>query len=182
MTPLDFFTRAMPAAIEGGHIWPEFAICEAAEESAWGESELARRANNLFGQKRGRCDGNYPMLALPTKEWDGTAFVPCTCDWPVFPDWPTAFRERMATLRALAPEIPAYAAALKSVTGPGFVTRVSKAWSTDPKRAANVLAIYEAHVELLEDLMTRFGPPHPASPPGGAEQTNMEQTKEASAQ
>ncbi len=51
-TPQDSFLRqASAAARAAGHIFPDYAACEAALESTWGRSRLAREANNLFGQK-----------------------------------------------------------------------------------------------------------------------------------
>lgn len=154
MTPELFFQRALPAAIAGGHIWPEYACCEAAEESAWGESELARQANNLFGLKASRYGNAYPIIAMPTHEWENGHLVPAVADWPKYPDWKTSFAERMATLRRLAPEFPHYAAALAAASGEEFVRQVSLTWSTDPRRADNVLAIYADHASLLAQLRT----------------------------
>ena len=50
----DFLRKAAAAASAAGHPFPEYAACEAALESAWGQSGLATRANNLFGQKQSR--------------------------------------------------------------------------------------------------------------------------------
>lgn len=153
MMPADFFARAVPSAIAGGHIWPGYAVCEAALESAWGESELARRANNLFGQKQGQCTRSLPTIELPTKEWQNGALVPTTAVWPIFPDWATSFSERMDVLYTLADSIAAYASALAQLDGAHFVIEVSRAWSTDPRRAANVLIIHADHAPLIERLL-----------------------------
>jgi hypothetical protein len=32
----EFFAKAIPAALDADHIWPEYACCEAALESNWG--------------------------------------------------------------------------------------------------------------------------------------------------
>ena len=56
-TPQDTFLRqASAAARAAGHIFPDYAACEAALESTWGQSRLAREANNLFGQKQSLDD------------------------------------------------------------------------------------------------------------------------------
>ncbi|HZU08351.1 MAG TPA: glucosaminidase domain-containing protein, partial [Pseudacidobacterium sp.] len=47
-----FLQKAYQAAAAAGHIFPEYAACEAALESGWGLSHLATEANNLFGQKQ----------------------------------------------------------------------------------------------------------------------------------
>lgn len=158
MKPEEFFVRALPAAIAGGHVWPGYAICEAAQESAWGLSELARRANNLFGLKQGRCTADLPTITLPTKEWRDGALVPAEACWPVFADWASSFRARMTVLRTLAGEIPEYASALEQPDGAHFVLWVSKKWSTDPRRAANVLSIHALHASLIAKLLSALIP------------------------
>lgn len=144
MTPEEFLPRAVAAARAAGHIFPEHAACEAALESAWGSSELAERANNLFGQKqahppRGRS------LALPTREFLSGEWVAVEAEWMLFDDWHASFAERMALLRRLAGEWPHYREALAAKTGDAFVIAVSKSWSTDPERAEKVLSVYRKH-------------------------------------
>jgi hypothetical protein len=69
--------------------------------------------------------------------------------WVVFPDLPTCFADRMATLKRLAPHYSHYAAALAAKTPEDYISQVSLSWSTDPQRAAKVLSIYHAHAALL---------------------------------
>ncbi len=142
-TSQDFLRRAWAAALDAGHIFPEFAACEAALESGWGESRLAKQYNNLFGQKQGQVIAlPYPSIVLETGEClpDGTPYKDRAAFlW--FPDWTTACRERMALLRRL----PRYQPALAAIDGREFVELVSPAWATDPQRAAKVLQIYDAH-------------------------------------
>lgn len=57
----EFLQQAASAARRAGHIFPEYAACEAALESAWGHSELAREANNLFGQKQAHRRSPAPV-------------------------------------------------------------------------------------------------------------------------
>ncbi|MGH9542647.1 MAG: glucosaminidase domain-containing protein, partial [Terriglobales bacterium] len=142
MTHPEFIVAAYAQAQASGHIWPAFAACEAAEESAFGESQLAIRANNLFGLKAGRFTHDLPTIAMPTHEWVDGRLIPTTAIWPRFDSWAQAFDVRMEVLRGLAPEFEHYAAALAATDGPTYVREVSKTWSTDPNRAANVLAIH----------------------------------------
>ncbi len=150
-----FFKRAVAAARQGGHIFPEMAACEAALESGWGLSRLAVEANNLFGQKqdRGRTEG-IGTLALPTREYLDGRWVVVEAHWVKFPDWAAAFAGRMEILRALSPEFPAYEHALHATSGRQFVELVSRRWSTDPARAGKVLSIYDAHRAFLATLTT----------------------------
>jgi flagellum-specific peptidoglycan hydrolase FlgJ len=153
MTPRDFLDRAYRAAIDSGHIFPEFAVCEAALESAYGNSKLCTLGNNLFGQKVGK--GNtLPTIEMPTHEnvdlnkdgkVDPSEVVTVKSEWVKFTDWTSSFRGRMELLQRLAPRFPHYAFALKAQTGREFVEEVSKTWSTDPLRSTKVLGIYDKH-------------------------------------
>lgn len=152
----DFLTRAVTAARQGGHIFPEMAACEAALESGWGLSRLARIASNLFGQKqdRGRNEG-IGTLALPTREYLHGRWVIVDASWVKFPNWAASFAGRMGILRALSSEFPAYAHALQATSPEQFVQLVSERWSTDPERARKVLSIYDEHQPLLASLAPR---------------------------
>ena len=55
------------AQAEGVPVVPKAVAAQAALESRWGESELAREANNLFGVKAG-SSWSGPVLELPTWE------------------------------------------------------------------------------------------------------------------
>ncbi len=142
----DFLRKAASAARAAGHPFPEYAACEAALESAWGQSGLATRANNLFGQKQSRppLDGTG-TLSLPTREFLGGVWVTVNANWVLFTDWSTCFNARMRLLQGASRKYPHYAAALAATTGEEFVREVSQTWSTDPARANKVLSIYSAH-------------------------------------
>ncbi len=143
MTPQEFLPKAAAAARAAGHIYPEYAACEAALESAWGASALALQANNLFGQKQ--CHPpRGASLSLPTREYLHGAWTTVQAQWIVFSDWQDCFAHRMTLLRSLENGYPHYRAALAAGSGEQFVSQVSKSWSTDPARAAKVLAIYRA--------------------------------------
>ncbi len=158
---IDFLTRAVVAARQGGHIFPEMAACEAALESGWGQSRLARIANNLFGEKQDReHNEGIGTLALPTREYLHGRWISVDALWIKFPDWPSSFAARMEILRALSSEFPAYNQALHASNAQQFVQLVSERWSTDPQRAAKVLSIYDEHQSLLVALAA----PPPAIP------------------
>jgi flagellum-specific peptidoglycan hydrolase FlgJ len=143
MTPQqkDFLRRAYAAAKAAGHVFPEFAACEAALESGFGHSQLASQDRNLFGMKQHQ----HPVFGtatLPTREFLSDKWVTLNSNWIVYPEWSDCFADRMATLKRLAPNYPHYAAALRAPDGASFVEEVSKTWSTDPQRGEKVLAIY----------------------------------------
>jgi flagellum-specific peptidoglycan hydrolase FlgJ len=144
-----FLIRARAAAGAAGHVFPEFAACEAALESAWGQSKLAIEANNLFGQKQ-----SHPPLGegiqLPTKEYAHGAWLTVPALWAKFADWQGCFAARMALLERLSTAYPAYAAALAAKEGAEFVTLVSQRWSTDPNRGAKVLQVWQVHRRVFD--------------------------------
>lgn len=146
-TPQDTFLRqASAAAHAAGHIFPDYAACEAALESTWGQSRLAREANNLFGQKQSADDAkSIGTISMPTQEFLHGRWVTVTAHWARFADHAACFRARMALLRRLEQSYPAYARALAANTGEAFIEEVSRAWSTDPQRAQKVLAIHRQH-------------------------------------
>ena len=142
----EFLTKAAAAARAAGHLFPEYAACEAALESGWGMSHLAVEGNNLFGQKQAHPPlAGTETIALPTREFLHGAWIAVQANWVKFEAWSACFRERMALLHALSEAYPNYKAALDATTGEQFITEVSKTWSTDPGRAGKVLAVYDCH-------------------------------------
>jgi flagellum-specific peptidoglycan hydrolase FlgJ len=138
----DFLHRAFQAAKAAGHIFPEMAACEAALESGFGRSQLAVRDCNLFGMKQHEHP-IYGTHVLPTKEYLDGKWVELNASWITYPNWEACFKDRMATLRRLAPKFPHYAAALSAASATTYINEVSRTWSTDPARAAKCLAIYD---------------------------------------
>ena len=146
MTPFEFLTKAVAQARASGHIWPEYAACESALETGWGSSELCRLANNLFGQKQGPQTAGFPTISIQTYEVIGGVGKIVPAVWPKFGSWADSFTARMKLLHALSVLYPDYAAALSATNGEGFITSVSKKWSTDPQRGVKVLQIYKRHI------------------------------------
>jgi flagellum-specific peptidoglycan hydrolase FlgJ len=150
-----FLKTASELAREAGHIWPEYAACEAALESGWGRSGLAVKANNLFGEKQSHPPiAETGTLELPTREYLHGEWVTVTAQWVVFPDWAASFRTRMDRLRRLAKAYPAYGRALAAASGEEFVREVSISWSTDPHRADKVLAVYQQHKDAFAQAVS----------------------------
>jgi len=139
----QFLKQACLAARKGGHVFPEMAACEAALESSYGRSLLATKDNNLFGMKQHKHP-IYGTHSLPTREYQHGQWVVVTADWVSYPDVASCFADRMSTLQRLASTYPHYDAALRAGSAVTFVNEVSQTWSTDPRRADKVLAIYDA--------------------------------------
>lgn len=140
MTPQeDFLGKAYAAALAAHHPYPEIAACEAALESGWGKSELAVKANNLFGRKVWRT--GQDVLQLPTREFLHGQWVTVTADWLKFATWADCFADRVHIITTDL----RYSQAIQAKTAEEWITELSAVWSTDPERAAKVLATYHAH-------------------------------------
>lgn len=146
MTPQEkqFLDITSKEAETGGHIFPSMAACEAALESAYGSSELAAKALNLFGMKS-PVHPQYGTFSLPTKEWENDEWITIEANWVSYPSLAACFADRMACLQRLSKVYPHYAAALAASSAEQFVTEVSQTWSTDPQRANKVLAIWHEY-------------------------------------
>lgn len=137
-----FLNVTAEAAQQAEHPWPEYAACEAALESDFGQSGLARNDNNLFGCKQ-HAHPLYGTVYLPTREFLSGAWITVEAEFVRYPSYMACFKDRVDTLCKLAPRYPHYKAALAARTGEEFITEVSKTWSTDPARAQKVLAIHK---------------------------------------
>ena len=73
MTKQDFvntYQQDAQNACSGTNIFPLLALSEGAVESAWGESMLAKQANNLFGVKAYPQYWTGKTITMHTKEYD----------------------------------------------------------------------------------------------------------------
>jgi len=145
------------AALAAEHVWPNMAGCEAALESSYGQSALARQDNNLFGMKQ-HVHPVAGTVILPTHEVLSGVDVMVKAAFVKYATIAECFEDRMETLLRLAPHYPHYAAALTATDSAVYIQEVSKSWSTDPTRASKVLAIYgEAfpygNTEAVNDVM-----------------------------
>ena len=131
-------------------MWPEQAACEAALDSGYGQSQLAIADKNLFGMKQHQHP-IYGTHVLPTKEFLDGKWVTLNSSWITYPDWPSCFADRMATLSAWR-SLSALRGRLAPASGPTYVMEVSATWWTDPARAEKVLAIYD---EMAGDWHSR---------------------------
>jgi flagellum-specific peptidoglycan hydrolase FlgJ len=123
------------------HVWPEMAACEAALESGWGNSALAREAKNLFGLKQS-SHPLYGTVMMPTREFINNQWTVVPAAWVQYDTETACFDDRMNTLRRLKNAYPHYAAALEATDPLTYIVEVSKSWSTDPQRAYKCQSIY----------------------------------------
>ena len=149
-----FIRRALEAARKareaGAPIVPEIAAAQAALESRYGRSLLARRANNLFGIKAGRT-WQGPTINLLTREFDPeTGWRAVVARWRKYPSWQACF-EDYGRIIARLPWYADAAEAARRGDARGFLKGLlarpevgEPGWATDPDYEAKVLAIAEA--------------------------------------
>jgi len=145
----EFIEKATAEASRANHPFPVMAACEAALESNYGLSALAREDFNLFGIKQ-HAHPVYGTANLPTREFENGEWTRVLASWVVYPDWCSCFADRMATLERLSNAYPHYKAALAATDPELYVTEVSKTWSTDPERGKKVISIYRDYSHISD--------------------------------
>jgi flagellar rod assembly protein/muramidase FlgJ len=142
MNPKDFIAAIAPAAhASAAHtkIPPSFTIAQAALESGWGKSQLAREAFNLFGVK---ADASWhgAVLELPTKEFIGGQWVTEVARWRRYPGWLECLDDHARFLT----DNPRYRPAFQFQDGRRFASAVAAAgYATDPTYSAKIISIIQ---------------------------------------
>lgn len=159
MTREAFLKAALAAATQaraaGAPINPVIAAAQAALESNWGQSQLAREANNLKGVKAGSQWGG-PVIELPTREWreaDGTWYT-TVARWRKYADWAEAFEDYGNLIKRVYP-----VAASRAEDARAFLEALIHgdrySYATDRDYVAKVWAIVEQY-NLLELASARL--------------------------
>jgi flagellum-specific peptidoglycan hydrolase FlgJ len=144
MTPQDFISQLTPAAQSSAAITKipaSFTIAEAALESGWGASQLARDGFNLFGVK---ADPSWTgdVLQMNTREFLNGQWVMQLANWRKYGDWLGAIQDHAAFLLGN----PRYQAAFETTNGIDFASAVAAAgYATDPQYASKIASIIRAH-------------------------------------
>ena len=143
-----FISKCSISARMVGTNFPDMVGCEAALESAFGQSELARDYNNLFGMKA-KQHPDFGTVNLPTREFQDGQWITISAKWENYPTLEDCFADRLATLTRLKSVYPHYAAALAADNAETYVQEVSKTWSTDPNRAFKCISIYRDYTDTI---------------------------------
>lgn len=142
MTKEEFIAAATAAALvssAASGFPPGVTVAQAALESAWGQSQLARLANNYFGIK---AHGDLPWIELPTTEVQGGTAVKLRAYFARYASIEACFEDRDRLLARLA----VYAEARASAGYPeAFIRALARHWATDPHYAEKLLAVYREH-------------------------------------
>lgn len=153
----EFLTAAFAAATAardaGAPINPVIAAAQAALESNWGQSQLAREANNFHGVKRG-SSWSGDVLELPTQEWSETrqTFYTTVAKWRKYRDWQHAFEDYGSLIQRVYPHAAAVADdSLEFLVQ--LTTRDYPKWATDPRYTEKVWGIVEQYglLDLVPD-------------------------------
>ncbi|MEN6629806.1 MAG: glucosaminidase domain-containing protein [Sulfuricella sp.] len=145
MTSADFIAAIKSAAKESAHITgipASFIIAQAALESGWGGSQLARVAYNLFGIKAGQgWKGN--VITLPTRECIAGKWLTVNAEWRKYSGWLEAINDHAKFLILN----PRYRLAMTGQrTGDDFARQVALAgYATDPNYFEKITAIIRQH-------------------------------------
>jgi flagellar protein FlgJ len=170
MTNKEFINQIYQAATElrqaGRQINPAIVAAQAALESGFGKSQLARLHNNLFGVKAKKGWAG-PTVNLETSEWGGGGFYRTEAGWRVYPDWKSSIADYASIIESLpwyadaaaCPDDPAcyLDGLLKSGSEPG--------WATDPKYRDKVWKIASDYGLLATPTPVAGPVPEPASEP-----------------
>ena len=144
MNPSEFIMRLTTAAVASAKatgVPASITIAQAALESAWGESGLARNGNNLFGIK---ADSLWrgQTLTLNTKEFIKGQWVVVPALWRKYPSWQASIDDHAAFLK----RNPRYKACFLCTTAPAFARALAQAgYATDPEYANKLIAVMAKH-------------------------------------
>lgn len=154
MNPSEFIMRLTPPAVESQRksgVPASITIAQAALESGWGESGLARAANNLFGIK---ADSRWcgETLTLNTREFIKGQWVVVPALWRKYPSWQSSIDDHAAFLK----QNPRYKACFLCTTASAFAQALAQAgYATDPDYANKLIALMNRHqLQSLDGAVT----------------------------
>jgi flagellar protein FlgJ len=165
MTKSQFIADATLAALAASRtssLPPGVTVAQAALESAWGRSRLAREAHNYFGIK---AHGTHPSIAFLTAEVANGMVVQAPARFARYASMQECFRDRDLLIRKSARYREACACADRPEE---FICALAVHWATDPRYAEKLLQLYHANgmseldrgPRMLEDrLQAHHHPP-----------------------
>jgi flagellar protein FlgJ len=142
MTKEEFISAATAAAQASSPISgfpPGVTVAQAALESAWGNSELARWANNYFGIK---ARPGSEAIELPTLEYVDGAKLHVQAKFAKYASMAECFADRDRIIASF----PTYVEARTAAGDPeAFARALARHWATDSLYAEKLLRVYRAH-------------------------------------
>ncbi len=144
MSPNEFISQIFPAACESAkhtNIPASFTIAEAALESGWGSSMLAKHGFNLFGVKADPA-WHGGIISMRTREFVGGQWIMVNSNWRAYPDWYSSIQDHSSFLLTNR----RYQEAFKHRDGCEFANEVARAgYATDPDYAKKIVSIIRSH-------------------------------------
>jgi flagellar rod assembly protein/muramidase FlgJ len=146
----EFIMRMTNPAVESQRksgVPASITIAQAALESAWGESGLAKAGNNLFGIK---ADSHWrgETLTMNTREFIKGQWVVVPAKWRKYGSWQASIDDHAAFLRGN----PRYRPCFLCQTTEAFARALLKAgYATDPSYADKVISVIQRHQLLTLD-------------------------------
>lgn len=138
---IDALSAAAVATAKTSGVPASFTIAQAALESAWGKSQLATDAFNLFGVKADKS-WTGPTFSLPTEEVESGVRVKVQAKWRRYRDW----HECMDDHAKFLIENRRYRAAFEHKDGASFAAAVAAAgYATDPLYCDKLVAVIRSH-------------------------------------
>ncbi len=134
-------TSAAVASAKATGVPASITLAQAALESGWGESALAKTGNNLFGIK---ADSLWrgQTLTMNTKEFIKGHWVVVPALWRKYPSWQSSIDDHAAFLK----QNPRYKACFLCTTSPAFARALAQAgYATDPDYANKLIALMSKH-------------------------------------
>jgi flagellum-specific peptidoglycan hydrolase FlgJ len=142
MTPQAFLDALLPGALAIQHkygIPASFTLAQAASESRWGDSDLAKRAFNLFGIKADKS-WKGPVFNLQTGEVLNGKEVVVPASWRKYGSWAECLEDRVKFFK----DNRRYASCWQQTTGNGWALAVAAAgYATDPNYAKKLIAVMD---------------------------------------
>ena len=143
----DFLREAAAGALtlqqRGSRVNPEVMIAQAALESGWGESKLAKNYKNYFGMKAGSTWQGKTVDMLTEEVYNGKRSTE-NATWPVFGNAAECFDE----YEKFITNLPHFADALDHTNDPqGYVNALLNGkliYATDPEYAPKILGTIKA--------------------------------------
>ena len=144
MEPIEFIAligSSAQATAKRSGVFASITIAQAALESGWGESGLAKVGKNLFGIK---ADSRWrgETLILQTKEFIRGQWVVVPAKWRKYASWQESIDDHAAFLK----QNPRYQPCFQCLTAEAFAQALAKAgYATDPGYASKVIGLMNQH-------------------------------------
>ena len=133
-----FINQVAPGAVAAQHTYgvpAAVTIAQAIDESAWGQSTLATRDNNLFGIKGTGPGGSD---SLPTQEFQNGEWVTTTAPFRIYDNIAESIDDHGKLLATSGP----YTAAMAASNAPNsFAQALTGVYATDPNYGANLISL-----------------------------------------